>query len=882
MLAKYHMWPVILFNQGYRFGARSVRGRFVFPVLAIFFCTVFYRTALGSEALPDFDRRYDNVRGPVKLVADRQAAHKALQQRVPEARVMFDPLLGTPASITVQQGALSGPRGEGKAISTEAARAIDRKDPHHAVKAMLQEHRKLFGHGPEVLASARTSRDYVASDDGSRMVYWEQQLDGIPVHLARIGAKISAKGELVSIASTFVPDADGAATAGVPRRKALQRSPDVSARQAVMAAITSVQEEVPAGGLIQTGGPLNEAEQLHYFKAGRLPGVAQASLIWLPMSGDRLRLCWAVEVTRRARGERFRVLVDAENGQVWLRRCLTFDLSEVTYRVYTGESPTPLLTNLVVPSRFQPDPVPRKLVTLSALDTNASPLGWIDDGVNETRGNNVDAYLDRDADDRPDLPRVRGNPNRVFDFPLDLNQSPTNFGPAAVVQLFYWCNWMHDRLFQLGFTPTNGNFQKDKFGIGKGGDPVLAEAQDGGGFNNANFTPAPLGTSPKIQLFIFSGPNPWRDADLDASVILHEYTHGMTDRLVGGGGGINNGYQPYGLAEGWSDFFAQAVLSTPEDDPDGVYACGGYSAYKFNGLQENWYFGIRRYPYTTDTNKNPLCFQHIYVEDVPEFPNIPRNPTVTSSAMEGHRMGEVWCTILWEMRASLMHKWGNERGNDVALRLVRKGLENLTMQNPNFVQARDAIRQADGDLYQGANQAALWEAFAKRGLGYGAATEEIPYISITWTNSFSLPPPLNVDLDYTPVVLIGAAFDPQPSDCILQNLGTKDLDWVLKGSENWLSFSMNGGTLSGQSITNVGVVLNSNVLNLAVGDYTNVIVCSNQTSGDMVTRFVILHVISPATVGNSGMYQERFPLDFFTYSFTPETNTHLYAVCKTP
>src|SRR5256885_12920493 len=71
----------------------------------------------------------------------------------------------------------------------------------------------------------------------------------------------------------------------------------------------------------------------------------------------------------------------------------------------------------------QPMQVPPILVTLSALDTNASPNGWIDDGVNETRGNNVDAHLDRNADDSPDLPRPQGSPFRVDRKSTRLNSS---------------------------------------------------------------------------------------------------------------------------------------------------------------------------------------------------------------------------------------------------------------------------------------------------------------------------------------------------------------------------------------------------------------------------------------------------------------------------
>src|SRR5262249_44306381 len=156
--------------------------------------------------------------------------------------------------------------------------------------------------------------------------------------------------------------------------------------------------------------------------------------------------------------------------------------------VFTSDSPSPFSPGFSTPNSSQPPLVSRSLVTLPALDTNASPSGWIADGDNETRGNNVDAHTDRTDDDIPDLPRPQGSPFRVFDFPMDLtSQEPTNYSAAAVVQLFYWCNWMHDRLYELGFTEAAGNFQNDNFGRGgAGNDAVQADAQDGGAFNNAN------------------------------------------------------------------------------------------------------------------------------------------------------------------------------------------------------------------------------------------------------------------------------------------------------------------------------------------------------------------------------------------------------------
>src|SRR5262249_37592937 len=172
---------------------------------------------------------------------------------------------------------------------------------------------------------------------------------------------------------------------------------------------------------------------------------------------------------------------------------------------------------------------------------------------------------------------------------------------AAVVQLFYLNNFMHDKLYELGFTEAAGNFQSNNFGRGGlGNDAVQADAQDGGGFNNANFSTPPDGSPGRMQMYIFSNPSPRRDGDLDAEVVLHEYTHGLSNRRVGGGVGIS-ALQSQGMGEGWSDFYAISLLSEAGDDVNGVYAAGAYASYLIGaGALQNYYFGIRRYPYTTD------------------------------------------------------------------------------------------------------------------------------------------------------------------------------------------------------------------------------------------------------------------------------------------
>ena len=144
-----------------------------------------------------------------------------------------------------------------------------------------------------------------------------------------------------------------------------------------------------------------------------------------------------------------------------------------------------------------------------------------------------------------------------FDFPVNLNSAPDSYKNAAVANLFYWNNIIHDVQYQYGFDEAAGNFQTNNYGKGGlGGDAVLAEAQDGSGTNNANFMTPEDGTAPRMQMYLWDRSNPERDGDLDNGIIIHEYGHGISTRLVGGPSNVNcltNNQQPgEGLSDWWS------------------------------------------------------------------------------------------------------------------------------------------------------------------------------------------------------------------------------------------------------------------------------------------------------------------------------------------
>jgi uncharacterized repeat protein (TIGR01451 family) len=798
-------------------------------------CAMHGASRSGKE-IADLDLRRERLaKGPLNPAPPRPALDK-LKQRVPSLTVETEPLLETPKHVFARSGFLTGPNGEGGALPPGGGHGRAAKDPQRPIKDFLDEHDGVFGHGAEVLEKehGRLIRDAVTAHNGLHTTAWEQRLDELTIFEAVLVGHVSARGELVAVSSEFVPQPARAADVGTPNRQIAQLTPPITARQAIVAASGSVGEPVDIGEMARLSPRPTGREQLELFQAGTLPGAVQTRLVWLPQSPYSLRLCWEVELTRHEGGERYRVLVDALDGEVLIRRRLTVYLSDAVFRVFTGDSPTPFSPAWSLPDTNQPPVVERSLVRIGALDTNASPIGWISDGENETRGNNVDAHLDRNADDIADLPRPQGNPFRVFDPPLNLSQEPAANSDAAVVQLFYWCNWMHDRLHGLGFDEASGNFQKDNFGRGGvGNDAVQADAQDGSGFNNANFTPSPDGVAGRIQMFLWNGPTPDVDGDFDAEVVLHEYTHGLSTRLVGAGAGIS-ALQTAGMGEGWSDFYALSFLSQASDDVDGVYAFGGYAVQQLNGLQLNYYFGIRRYPYSTSLSKNPLTFRDIDPFQVNPHPGVPISPLFgfnPLTANEVHSQGEVWCAMLWDVRAAFVRKYGFETGNETILRLVTDGMK-LSPFNPTFTQARDAIIQADLVNNQGANYGELWMAFARRGLGFSAQAPDANTTS-NIREAYDLPDSLVITRAQR-LVSSGAQGGPFAAPCQvypLTNFSSAALPFGVHFAQGWLSVTPERGVLPPGGSTNITVCVNANANGLPLGTFTDTVTFSNVLSG---------------------------------------------------
>jgi hypothetical protein len=286
------------------------------------------QVAPDRQRLPDYDKRAEQKIAGAAVSPEKKDALARLRAKVPGLEMERDSFLGSPKFIHSRDGFLSGPKGEGKGISSASAQSIPADDPHKAIKAFLNEHSALFGHGAEILNNARIKRDYVDVHNGLRTVVWQQEANGIPVFEQVLKGHVTKDGELVNISSLFLPEVEKAAEKGTPRRAQALADPFISAAEALARAATCVGDVTTVKDVDDRAPAEKTPEKLQRLKAPTLKGDAHARLTWFAVDQTQLRLCWEIILTSRSRSEMFQVLVDAGNGEPLLRRCLTEYISD--------------------------------------------------------------------------------------------------------------------------------------------------------------------------------------------------------------------------------------------------------------------------------------------------------------------------------------------------------------------------------------------------------------------------------------------------------------------------------------------------------------------------------------------------------------------------
>ena len=593
----------------------------------------------------------------------------------------------------------------------------------------IKEHRDLW-HLSE--ADAATVEVISTSTQGLPAVRLQQRVGGVEVFNSEITAAVSGDNELVALSGQLF---HGAGEAPVGRHAAAAVSPEQAIVKAASDCTGFPYEEAdfaPSPVSTAEDDPHRYYDYVGAVDNGR-PGfdrpVRLKDVLFPTGTGDFVA-GYYIELWVHEHPAFAYVLDTDDVPEVLFRKNLTSEAFSYrvhnngmpTFRPHDGPAPgTPHPTG--VPDGFQAPTIPEILVTLDSL-MPGDP--WLPPGATRTEGNNCFAYADLQEG------HVEGKISTpgTFDYTYDHRQDSTvpNNLQASVVGMYFHVNWLHDRWYEAGFDEASGNAQKNNFGRGGlGNDPVLAEGSDFSGTDNANMSTPADGASPRMQMFTFTGTNPTRTSNHEALITFHEMGHYITNRLVGNGGGLFN-RQGGAMGEGWGDFFAICMTSQPTDNfATGVFAVGGWTDLT-PSFRENYYFSIRRYPYSADMTRNPLTFKHIS-GGVMLPTGVPRNPTGGGPNNEEHNAGEVWCTALWEVFVNLVAKHGHDEAEKRMLKYVVGGLK-LTAPNPTFVHARNGIITAVTTLNPG-DLPEVRAGFAKRGMGRNAMAPSANSTSLT-------------------------------------------------------------------------------------------------------------------------------------------------------
>lgn len=699
-------------------------------------------------------------------------------------------------------------------------------------------------------------RDEVrSSHNGVTHLYLRQRHRGVEVVNGDLDVHVMPDGRIVKVGNRFVSDLAAAINA---------EAPQIGAETAVERAAAHLGLRV--GAVEALSGPEGAALETTFGDAGISRSPIPAKLMYLRTAGG-VRLVWSLVVDQVRSSDWWNLFVDAVTGEVLLKVNWTISEHIVAPAGARPEGPlsrteraTPAAAGAVLGCapggcyevfaipKESPSDGPRT-VESDPADPTASPFGWHDTNgaagaeFTDTRGNNVEAQTDLDANNSfggADI-RANGGAGLDFSFAFDPGLNPDGYREAAVTNLFYWNNIVHDLTYGYGFDELAGNFQQNNYGNGGlSGDPVQADAQDGSGCGNATFSTPPDGTDGRMQMFVWNGlPNArvtlvedyaaargcWgalveppttaalsnvndgtapigdgctaligftpgnialidrgvcefgvkalnadnagasgviiintqdlpngiismgpgvsgagvtipavmvgaadgaeirgllptsgtiqsspgavdRDSDLDNGIIAHEYGHGISNRLVGGPSNVTCLSTAIGseqMGEGLSDWWSLVLTPNPADTATTARGVGTYVSFEpATGP------GIRNFPYTTDILVNPQTYGDV------------------ATATPPHGVGEIWNVMTWELYWNLVDEFGFDPdlytgtgGNNIAIQLLVDGMKLMTC-NPTFVDGRDGILAADLATFGGAHACAIWEAFAKRGVGFGA------------------------------------------------------------------------------------------------------------------------------------------------------------------
>jgi extracellular elastinolytic metalloproteinase len=595
--------------------------------------------------------------------------------------ISIDPLTSTARAVARLDGFLTGP--SARPASTIALDYVG-------------THLDVFGLDAAAIARLQLRRDYV-DIEGTHHLSYVQQVGGIPVFGNGLQANVAKNGSLINVVGSPVGNLPSAAA-----------GPSLNAEKARAAAIGDVQGTAREASAQRAG----DARQTTKFSNGDTVALAYF------MTAGGLRLTWQTLTTPKS-AELFTHIVDAQTGRVLYRQSLTSSDKGSAWDYYPGA----------------PKGGVQKVRDLTGP-------GWLPNNSPRLAGNVAHVYNDANDDNAAD-PSEEITPvsPKNFNFPFQNFNSigapcsaalQCSWDPSTPfswqtnrnqngVQVLYYLGKFHDHLNAnpIGFTRSAGNFEAVD------GDAVQAEIEDGSNTDaglpdanhtdNANMSTPPDGTPPRMQMYLFPLPGDPTDPFLagnggdEADIVYHEYTHGLSNRLVvdAMGNSTLGNIQAGSMGEAWSDWYAMDFLVNlgfqADTNAPGEVRLGNY-------------LGVGQDLFRTEPMDCPVGTTSTLCPGTPgagsggytygDFGRIIGGPEV-------HADGEIWGQTLWDLRKSL--------GSKLSESLVTRAME-LAPANPSFLDMRNSILMADQVVNSGKANAKIWSVFSHRGMGYFAAS----------------------------------------------------------------------------------------------------------------------------------------------------------------
>jgi extracellular elastinolytic metalloproteinase len=576
-------------------------------------------------------------------------------------------------------------------------------DEAAAARAWIDANRALFKLSPEGVRALTIVRN--APIGSGRAITLQQTFGALPAGLdGRITLGLVG-GKLAYVSSSIAPHATVSDQATVPAQRAMQLAGARAGRSISTAALSDFQRQ----------GRSTE------MKIRGFTGPQTATLVAVPTPTQGVRAAWLTQLIDTRAPLALATYVDARTGATLARESLVD---------YAADNPEWTIFPASPPLDYSSSDTRETWCWFAGAGCDlvvgnpSSPNPWdvVPPGIGVTNtsvGNNAETFENWNTDD----PFKIGNdpatesPTRDYTYPwtnqwFEERCDPSVFTSpqrndidAAIANLFAMHNRMHDFAYSLGFREATFNLQKHNYGLGgNGNDPEIGSAQAGGiaggppGFtarDNANQITPKDGLPPNTNMYLWQPIAgafyaPCVDGDYDMSVIAHEYTHAITNRMIGGPNAGIRGHQGGAMGESWSDLVAMEYLNSNGFVPvagENPFAVGPY-------VTGDPVAGIRNY----GMNDSPLNYSDVGYD-------------ITGPQV--HADGEIWSATNFDLRGAI--------GNQV-WRQVMFDAYLLMPSAVSMVDARDAYLAADQMRFSGNHLAAMWNVFARRGFGEAASS----------------------------------------------------------------------------------------------------------------------------------------------------------------